>query len=142
MPGQLHRQVTGKPVRALDQDDAHAVVRDAVKHRLEARPLADWVGTAHGSIVELVHDGVAGRPGERGDGGALALVAVLAGADAGRRACAQIGNGLDLFLTSYQLISLILTGYIKKNRQYSGAGGLSMQQKDRAGTHDQCRPSL
>ena len=38
---ELHRGVTRKPVWALDDDHPHAIARDPVERRLEARALAD-----------------------------------------------------------------------------------------------------
>jgi hypothetical protein len=87
VPCDLHAEVSRKPVRALDQDDPHAVARDPVEHGLEARPLGHRIGAAHRRVVELIDDAVVVRLGERRDGRALPLVAVLVAPDVGRAAC-------------------------------------------------------
>jgi hypothetical protein len=43
VPGELHGEITGEAVGALDDDGADAVARDAVKHVLEARALGHRV---------------------------------------------------------------------------------------------------
>ena len=50
------------------------------------RPLLDGIGALDRGALELVDDHVASTPGQRLDGVALALVAVLVGTDVGGRA--------------------------------------------------------
>ena len=71
MPCELHREIASKAVRALDQNDAHAVASNAVEHGLEARTVGDGIGARYRSIVELGNDDVAVRLGERRNGRTL-----------------------------------------------------------------------
>jgi hypothetical protein len=41
MAGELHRQVTSKTVRALDQDNPDAIAGDPLQHSQEAGALGD-----------------------------------------------------------------------------------------------------
>src|SRR5262249_17268897 len=92
VPGELHTEVSRKPVGALDQDDAHAVAGNPIEHGLEARSLGHRVGSAHRRVVELADEAVAVRLGERRDGRALPLVAVLVTPDVCSRRGPQISN--------------------------------------------------
>src|SRR5262249_39827942 len=95
VPSKLHSQVAGKPIWAFHKDTAHAIARDPIQHRLEARTLPNRVCAAHSGIVELGHDYVAVDLRKGRDGRSLPLVAVLVAANVGRRASAQVGNRLN-----------------------------------------------
>jgi hypothetical protein len=79
-------------------DGAHAVAAEALEQGGEARALLDGIGALDRGVIELVDDRVAGTPGEGVDRVALALVAVLVGANVGGRARPQVGDRLDPFL--------------------------------------------
>ena len=76
MAGELHREVAGKAIGALDQDRPHAVAGDPVEHRLEAGALVDRVSPRH-HVVELGDDLIAIARGEAGDREPLPLVLSL-----------------------------------------------------------------
>jgi hypothetical protein len=49
--GKLHREIASEPVRAFNEDAAHAVACDAVEHGLEARAVGNGISAAHSSVV-------------------------------------------------------------------------------------------
>jgi hypothetical protein len=77
VPGELHREIAGKAVRALDDDRADAVAGDAVEHFLEVWALGYRVAALHRGIVEPVDDGIAGGLGVALDRRPLSRLAVL-----------------------------------------------------------------
>jgi hypothetical protein len=84
VPGELHRQVAGEAVRALDDDAPNAVGGDAIEHGLEPGAIYYRVGTGDGGVVVLGDQLVAVGLGECHDGGPLPVVAVLVGPDVAR----------------------------------------------------------
>src|SRR5262249_7926167 len=91
-PCELHREIASKAVRALNQNDTHTVARNPAEHDLEARTVGHRIGAAHRRVVEFIDDAVAVRLGERRDGRALPLVAVLIAPDVCSRRGPQISN--------------------------------------------------
>ncbi len=57
MAGELHSQVTGESVRALDNDGSHPIAGDSVQHRNEALALGYRVGAGHRGVVEFGNGG-------------------------------------------------------------------------------------
>src|SRR5258707_737359 len=77
MAGFLHKDVAREAARRLDQDDAHAIARDALQHPAKAFPLVHRVGAAHGRVIELGDDLEPRRLGVGLDRRPLPLLAVL-----------------------------------------------------------------
>src|SRR5262245_47557754 len=94
-PNLLHHQIASKPIGRLDDDGPRAIAGKMGKHGREARSGLDVVGTADRGIVELADELETGALGERLDSRALALIAVLVGADIGGRRGADIGDSLS-----------------------------------------------
>jgi hypothetical protein len=69
----------------------------------------DWVGALDRGIVKLVDDRVAGALGEGVDRVALALVAVLVGANVCGRTRPQVGDRFDLLLGNFIVLSIVCT---------------------------------
>ena len=90
MAGELHRQITGKPVRTFDEDHAHAVAGDPIEHGSKARTFGHNVGAGHAWVIELVNERVRVGLGESLDDAArwrlsLSLSAPTLAADDVRR---------------------------------------------------------
>jgi hypothetical protein len=81
----LHHEIAGEAICGFDDNRADAVARDARQQGGEARARLDRIGAAYRRVVKLLDNVVAVRPGECLDRCALALVAVLLGADAAGR---------------------------------------------------------
>ena len=84
-PPSVRPTQTRKPAGILDDDGTHAVALDPIQKGREARACLDRVRTGDRRIIELVDDPEPGPLGEALDGVALAFLAVLVGADVGRR---------------------------------------------------------
>ena len=65
MPGELHGEVPSEPVGGLYNYGLCAVGGETLQHLRKAWALVDAVGTAHGLVVILTHDGKACSFGER-----------------------------------------------------------------------------
>jgi hypothetical protein len=61
-----------------------AIRCQALQHLAKAGSLIDGIGTAHGCIVILFHDGKPGTFGESLNGCSLTLIAVLVSTNTGR----------------------------------------------------------
>jgi hypothetical protein len=83
---ELDGKVTGKPIGRLHDDGLCAIRCQALQHLAKAGSLIDGIGTAHGCIVILFHDGEACSLGERLNGCSLTLIAVLVSTNTGRAA--------------------------------------------------------
>src|SRR5262249_52395996 len=81
MSGELHGQITGEAVGALNQDDTNPIAGDPLQHSEEARALTDRIGTADRRVIELGRDLIAIRLCETLDGSPLPALAVFVGAD-------------------------------------------------------------
>jgi hypothetical protein len=81
----LGHQLARKPAGILNDDDTHAVALDPIQKGREARACLDRVRPGYGRVVELIDDPEPGALGEALNGVALAFLAVLVGADVGRR---------------------------------------------------------
>src|SRR5262244_3894487 len=93
-----------KPCAANSSEIArpHTVALDPLQHIREARAGVDVIGTAHGGVVELVHDLMPGAAGECLDGLPLSAVAVLVSSDFGGRTGPQIGNRRNFRLVRHK----------------------------------------
>ena len=63
MPGELHREIAGQAVRALNKDATHPGACDPLKHRLEAGALVDGIRAGQHRVMVPVRDGDPGRLG-------------------------------------------------------------------------------
>jgi hypothetical protein len=81
MAGELHHEVAREAVRAFDNDRPRTVAEKPFQHFRKAWTVADRVRAAHCRIVEDLDDLVACGLGVRFDRRALALVAILVGAN-------------------------------------------------------------
>ena len=79
--GELHHEVTGEAVGALDEDRPRAVAHQLLEHFGEAGSVVDRVRAAHRRVVERLYDLVSRRLRVGFDRRALALLAVLVRAD-------------------------------------------------------------
>ena len=85
MPQLLHDQVARKAAGILDEDNADAIVLDAVEQPGEAPSALDGVGTTDRVVIPVfVGDFEAGSLGEGLDGGPLPALQVSVGAGRGR----------------------------------------------------------
>jgi hypothetical protein len=77
----LNDKIPGEPGRIFDDDSADAVAFDPIEQSREAWPGIDGVRTGHRGVIELADNGEASGFRERRNSRALALIAVLVGAD-------------------------------------------------------------
>ena len=84
-PPSVRPTQTRKTAGVLDDDGTHAVTLNPIKKGREARACLEGVRTGDRRIIELFDDSEPGALGEALDGVALAFLAVLVGADVGRR---------------------------------------------------------
>jgi hypothetical protein len=72
MASELHSEIARKSIWALDDDDSHAVARDALQHRFEAGALRDGISATHCRVIDgLAFQLVSVRLGESLDGCSL-----------------------------------------------------------------------
>lgn len=74
MPGELHGEVPSEPVGGLYNYGLCAVGGETLQHLRKAWALVDAVGTAHGLVVILLHEGETCSLGERLNGCSLPAV--------------------------------------------------------------------
>jgi hypothetical protein len=104
----LGNQIAGEAARILDQDDADAVILDAVEQGAEAGPRLDRIGTGYCRIVEPSDQFEAGMLGEALDRDPLPLLAVLVGADVGGRRCTQVSDRLNQISLAFDAFNFLV----------------------------------
>jgi hypothetical protein len=88
----LHHEVAGEAVRALDDDRARPVGHQAIEHFRKARPVGDVVRAADRRIIERGDDLQTRCLGVSLERCELAFVAVLIDADVGAARCPELGD--------------------------------------------------
>ena len=81
MAGELHHEVAGETVWALDNDGPRSIAQKPLQHFHKAGPVGHGVCATHRRIIERVDDLQPRQLGVGVDAGELALVAVLVGPD-------------------------------------------------------------
>ncbi len=97
MAGELHGQVSCKPVGTFDKHHPNAIAGDLFEHGGKAWARGHHIGATYRLVVKPGHHDVASALGISLDGGALPPLTVLAVANIGGRRGPHVGDGLNPF---------------------------------------------